>query len=279
VALGLASSDTTEGTISTNTLTFTANNWNVAQTVTVKGVDDTLVDGNIAYKILTNPAVSADSKYNNLNPVDVTVTNIDNDVATTNVINGNSLVAISETLVGTAQNDLINGYGGHDTISGGMGSDRIYGGDGNDNLIGDTTALTGTFGGDDLIWGGTGSDRIYGGYGNDMLYGEVGNDQIWGDAGNDLLIGGTGNDILTGGAGRDTFVLAKGEGSDTITDFRVGEDLIALAGGLSLGQVSITQRSSQTVITNNSNGELLAALNNVNAATLQTYAASTFVTI
>nr|WP_277876478.1 DUF4347 domain-containing protein [Trichocoleus sp. FACHB-40] len=279
VALGLASSDTTEGTVSTNTLTFTANNWNVAQTVTVKGVDDTLVDGNLAYKILTNPAVSADSKYNNLNPVDVTVTNIDNDVATTNVINGNSLVAISETLVGTAQNDLINGYGGHDTMSGGMGSDRIYGGDGNDNLIGDTTALTGTFGGDDLIWGGRGSDRIYGGYGNDMLYGEAGNDQIWGDVGNDLLSGGTGNDILTGGAGRDTFVLAKGEGSDMITDFRVGEDLIGLAGGLSLGQVSITQRSTQTVITNNSNGELLAALNNVNAATFQSYASSTFVTI
>ncbi|MBD1833768.1 cadherin-like domain-containing protein [Cyanobacteria bacterium FACHB-472] len=279
VALGLASSDTTEGTVSTNTLTFTANNWNVAQTVTVKGVDDTLVDGNLAYKILTNPAVSADSKYNNLNPLDVTVTNIDNDVATTNVINGNSLVAISETLVGTAQNDLINGYGGHDTMSGGMGSDRIYGGDGNDNLIGDTTALTGTFGGDDLIWGGTGSDRIYGGYGNDMLYGEAGNDQIWGDVGNDLLIGGTGNDILTGGAGRDTFVLAKGEGSDMITDFRVGEDLIGLAGGLSLGQVSITQRSTQTVITNNSNGELLVALNNVNAATFQSYASSTFVTI
>jgi len=43
--------------------------------------------------------------------------------------------------------------------------------------------------------------------------------------------------------------------------------------------VSITQRSSQTVITNNSNGEVLAALNNVNAATFQSYAASTFVTI
>jgi hypothetical protein len=62
-------------------LTFTESNWNDAQTVTVKGVDDTLVDGNIAYRIVTNAAVSADTKYNNLNPADVSVVNInDNDI-------------------------------------------------------------------------------------------------------------------------------------------------------------------------------------------------------
>ena len=34
-------------------LTFTAANWNVAQTVTVTGVDDALDDGDIAYTIVT----------------------------------------------------------------------------------------------------------------------------------------------------------------------------------------------------------------------------------
>ncbi|MBD1927824.1 DUF4347 domain-containing protein [Trichocoleus sp. FACHB-90] len=274
VTLGLVSSDTTEG-ISTSSLTFTSNNWNVAQTVTVTGVDDADVDGNIAYKIVTKPAVSADSKYNGLNPVNVAVRNADNDTVEFNVINGTS---VSETLVGTTQRDRIYGFGGHDTISAGLGNDQIYGDDGNDTLIGDISNSL-VAGGDDFIYGGTGSDRIYGNDGNDFLYGESGNDLIFGDSGNDLIRGGLGNDIVTGGAGRDTFVLARGEGTDIIQDFQIGSDFIGLAGGLTLGQVSITQRSSQTVITNNSNGEVLAALNNVNAATFQSYAASTFVTI
>ncbi|MBD2005985.1 MULTISPECIES: choice-of-anchor Y domain-containing protein [Cyanophyceae] len=274
VTLGLVSSDTTEG-ISTSSLTFTPNNWNIAQTVTVTGVDDAVVDGNIAYKILTKPAVSADSKYNRLNPVNVAVRNADNDTAEFNVINGTS---VSETLVGTTQSDRIYGFGGNDTISAGLGNDQIYGDDGNDTLIGDISNNL-VAGGDDFIYGGTGSDRIYGNDGNDFLYGESGNDLIFGDSGNDLLRGGLGNDLVTGGTGRDTFVLARGEGTDIIQDFQIGSDFIGLAGGLSLGQLLITQRSSQTVITNNSNGEVLAALNNVNAATLQSYASSTFVTI
>jgi hypothetical protein len=80
VTLGLSSSDTTEGTVSTPTLTFTAANWNVAQTVTVTGVDDLVADGNIAYNIITAPLVSTDANYNGLNAVDVEVVNIDNDV-------------------------------------------------------------------------------------------------------------------------------------------------------------------------------------------------------
>jgi len=45
VSIGLSSSDTTEGTISTASLTFTAGNWNVPQTVTVTGVNDDVDDG------------------------------------------------------------------------------------------------------------------------------------------------------------------------------------------------------------------------------------------
>ena len=40
VTIALSSSDTTEGTVSPASLTFTTANWNVAQTVTVTGVDD-----------------------------------------------------------------------------------------------------------------------------------------------------------------------------------------------------------------------------------------------
>src|SRR5439155_21622480 len=68
-------------TLRSSHLTFTPANWNVAQTVTVTGVDDALLDGPIAYTIVTAPAVSTDPNYNGLDTVDVAVTNIDNDQA------------------------------------------------------------------------------------------------------------------------------------------------------------------------------------------------------
>src|SRR3989442_858252 len=67
VAVGLTSSDLTEGTVAPASVTFTTANWNVAQTVTVTGVDDLVQDGNIAYSIVTAPATSADTVYSNLN--------------------------------------------------------------------------------------------------------------------------------------------------------------------------------------------------------------------
>ena len=81
VTIGLSSSNTTEGTVSPASLTFTAANWNTAQTVTVTGVDDFVDDGDIAYTIVTAAASSADGNYNGLNAADVAVTNIDNDTA------------------------------------------------------------------------------------------------------------------------------------------------------------------------------------------------------
>jgi uncharacterized repeat protein (TIGR01451 family) len=79
VTIPLSSSDLTEGTVAPASLTFTPANWNVAQTVTITGVDDTIIDGNIAYSIVTGAAVSTDSVYNNFAVADVSVTNMDDD--------------------------------------------------------------------------------------------------------------------------------------------------------------------------------------------------------
>ncbi len=84
VSIGIASSDTSEGIVSNSNLTFTTNNWNVPRTVTVTGVDDSNVDGDVAYKILTAPSVSNDPNYDGINPQDVNVTNVDNDDSPTN---------------------------------------------------------------------------------------------------------------------------------------------------------------------------------------------------
>ncbi len=87
VVIGLSSSDTTEGTLSTSSLTFTAANWNVAQSVTVTGIDDAIVDGNIAYSVITAAAVSTDANYNGFNAADVSLINNDNDAASLSISN------------------------------------------------------------------------------------------------------------------------------------------------------------------------------------------------
>ena len=88
-------------------------------------------------------------------------------------------------------------------------------------------------GGNDTLFGNAGDDRLGGKGGNDVLLGGRGNDQLFGDDGDDVLVGGFGDDTLqgddfSGGQGRDVFVLAAGEGTDTIIDFEVGTDFIGL---------------------------------------------------
>lgn len=79
VTVGLSSSDASEGAVAPPSLTFAPANALTPQTVTVTGVDDAPVDGNVAYAIVTAPAASTDPAYNGPNPPDVAVTNQDND--------------------------------------------------------------------------------------------------------------------------------------------------------------------------------------------------------
>ena len=81
VSIPVSSSDTSEGTVSPSTLTFTSGNWDTPQTVTVTGVDDFSIDGSVNYTIVLGTVTSGDANYNNANPNDVAVTNTDNDVA------------------------------------------------------------------------------------------------------------------------------------------------------------------------------------------------------
>jgi Ca2+-binding RTX toxin-like protein len=187
--------------------------------------------------------------------------------------NATSGTSASEVLVGAADSDdLLLALAGDDTVAGELGADVIFGGDGDDVLRGDLNSRSpgGKVGGDDIIYGGAGNDRLGGKGGNDQLFGEAGDDLLWGDDGDDLLRGGLGNDRLvgddfSGGTGSDTFVLAVGEGTDTIVDF-TEEDFIGLADGLTFGQVSVTQDGSDALIS--ADGEALAILAGVDASAL-----------
>ncbi|MBU0674446.1 MAG: hypothetical protein KJ950_07375 [Proteobacteria bacterium] len=92
VTIGLSSSNTTEGTVSPSSLTFTAGNWNTNQLVTVTGVDDLVTDGNQTFLIQLAAAVSTDASYNGLDPNDVSVINVDNETPgyTVGTISGNT---------------------------------------------------------------------------------------------------------------------------------------------------------------------------------------------
>lgn len=151
-------------------------------------------------------------------------------------------VAVGRNLNGGNGNDVLNGTDGNDRLDGGNGSDTLNGGGGNDTLNG--------------------------GNGNDTLNGGDGNDTLNGGNGNDVLRGGAGNDTLNGGNGNDLFILAAGDGTDTIIDFTRGEDLIGLSGGLTYSQLTIDQVGTQTRIRRTSTNEVLAYLNGITASQL-----------
>jgi len=80
VQINVSSSDTTEGTAFAN-LVFTTTDWNQPHTVTVTGVDDSIIDGDQSYSVVLATATSADALYNGLDPADVAAVNHDNDLA------------------------------------------------------------------------------------------------------------------------------------------------------------------------------------------------------
>ena len=164
-----------------------------------------------------------------------------------------------DDIVGTQGNDGITGGSGNDVLSGRAGNDALDGGAGNDALdggIGTDTAVyqfapagvnvslvegdaggtpTDGYGNTDSLLGfenAIGSefdDNLTGNSNSNSLTGRGGNDGIVGGSGDDFLTGGLGADNLTGGAGSDLFVyLDASEGGDTISDFAVGTDKIAL---------------------------------------------------
>ena len=78
VYINVDSSDTAEGTVDKSTLTFTTSNWNLPQTVTITGQNDSVPYGSVPYTVRLAPASSADLRYDGINPEDVSVLNINN---------------------------------------------------------------------------------------------------------------------------------------------------------------------------------------------------------
>jgi Ca2+-binding RTX toxin-like protein len=138
--------------------------------------------------------------------------------------------------------------------------------DGEDILTGDS--------GNDVLRGirgkasldnGIKNDTIFGGQGSETLLGSSGDDALFGGKGDDLLTGGLGIDTLTGGMGADKFLLSTNSGTDTITDFEVGKDLLVLGNGLTFSQLTIAEDSGATLIQFAQTGEIFASITGVSA--------------
>jgi len=77
VTINCVSTDTSEGTAAS--VTFTPGDWNVPHNVVLTAVDDLVNDGTIGYS-LTTTVTSADPVYAAINPDDITVETIDNEI-------------------------------------------------------------------------------------------------------------------------------------------------------------------------------------------------------
>ena len=76
VTIPIFSDTLTEGTVSPDSVVFTVDNWDVAQAVTVTGVDDGSPGAVTVYGVITGAAISpGDPGYDGVNPSDVTCTN------------------------------------------------------------------------------------------------------------------------------------------------------------------------------------------------------------
>lgn len=91
---------------------------------------------------------------------------------------------------------------------------------------------------------------------NCSLNGHDGDDVLIGGNGSDFIVGGTGNDLLIGGDGHDFFTFTAGSGSDTIQDFKQGEDTLYIYGWTaSTNAVTQTLQDNGLVVTFDTAGD------------------------
>lgn len=161
-------------------------------------------------------------------------------------------------LMGDGGVNYLLGYGGNDTLAGGLGADYIDGGAGSDWAYyayaagGVSASLALQYG-----WAGEAAGDSFANI--EGLWGSTLADQLWGDSGGNLLCGDGGNDTLTGGAGTDYFCyLASGFGSDVITDFSDGTDLLyfASAAAAGFGSLSIAGNGTTNVTVSSAGGSV-----------------------
>ncbi len=146
---------------------------------------------------------------------------------------GKVLVLVNDPLADTPVTYKLDGKAFDEVRMGDMSDDVLNG------LGGSVRSVLAGLGGSDALNGFAASDWLYGGTGNDKLNGGLSSDR---------LFGGQGRDALTGGLNRDVFVFSLGDGTDRITDFTLGEDVISIVAANRLGDLDFTKIGSDVQI-------------------------------
>jgi large repetitive protein len=81
VTLVVESKDTTEGTVNPSSVKFTPDDWSGQKTITITGVDDKMQDSAQPYLVEVHAPTTTDAFYAAIGPIDVSVTNNDDDTA------------------------------------------------------------------------------------------------------------------------------------------------------------------------------------------------------
>lgn len=106
--------------------------------------------------------------------------------------------------------------------------------------------------------GSSAADSLLGSNLPEKLAGGAGNDTLSAGAGDDTLTGGVGDDVLNGGAGSDTYIYAKGDGSDLITEVSDGAlNILRFSVGILPEDVEVANASEDLVLTIKNTGEKL----------------------
>jgi Ca2+-binding RTX toxin-like protein len=180
----------------------------------------------------------------------------------------------NDSIIGSAADDSFIMRGGFDTIDGGAGFDRLrYDRGGVDTGIvvdWNVGTVTGRWGGERFGHNFTGIEWVRGSQYDDVMIG---------GAGSQVLSGEGGNDTLTGGAGADEFsignnsALGNSGGTDVITDFEIGVDVLNFD-GLNMTNPEIATAFANAVDTGNGAavlfGDVIVIFQNLTAAQVAT---------
>ena len=170
--------------------------------------------------------------------------------------NGNAEVSVesidSDTLVGTAKDEIFIANDENTTINAGSGDDVLVGGDAKDDLFGEA--------GNDLLKGGADNDNLYGGAGDDTLNGGDATDKLYGGADHDILDGGAGEDYLYGESGDDSIVF---DANDKKVDGGLGVDTLIVNNDIDFTNVDTIVKNIEVIDLENSDVEITLDLDAV----------------
>jgi len=99
--------------------------------------------------------------------------------------------------------------------------------------------------------------------GNEIIVGPSENDTLRGNSNGNVFIGGQGDDLIVGVAGKNVYILALGDGNDTINDFErlknieAGGGILRIKEGADPSNAEISRAGNDLILVIGETGERL----------------------